>query len=82
MDAGRLVKMANDIGHFFAAGAETDAARAQAMAGIADHLKRFWDPRMRRALLAALDAGDATGLEPLVVASVHAHRALLTPPPT
>jgi formate dehydrogenase subunit delta len=58
MKAERLVEMANDIGHFFAA--EPD--RAAAVAGIANHLQRFWDPRMRRAIRQHVQNGGA-GLE-------------------
>ena len=38
---------------------------AQATAGIANHLEKFWDPRMRLAIFTHLEAGGA-GLEPLV----------------
>jgi formate dehydrogenase subunit delta len=47
MDIENLVKMANDIGNFF--GAEPD--RAAAVEGVADHLRKFWDPRMRQAIV-------------------------------
>ena len=60
----KLVYMANQIGKFFASQGE-----AQAVAGIADHLKKFWDPRMRTQILAHLDAGGA-GLDPPVRAAV------------
>ena len=40
--------MANDIGAFFGA----DADRAVAARNVATHLKRFWDPRMRRQIVA------------------------------
>jgi len=50
-----LVDMANDIGAFFAA--EPDpAAAAQA---VASHLRRTWEPRMRRALIEHLATGGA-----------------------
>ena len=61
MSADRLVQMANDIGHFFAA----EPQRVDAVAGIAGHIQRFWDPRMRRKIIAHLQAGGA-GLEDLV----------------
>ncbi len=93
MDAGKLVRMANSIGAFFEA--EPDPARA--VAGVADHLRRFWDPRMRRALYAWLDAhggdghggdghdGDGDGggdaLRPLVLQAVTEQRERLAPPP-
>ena len=79
MDAGKLIKMANDIGRFFAAPAAPGPARDQALFGIADHIKRFWDPRMRSAMFAALDAGQAQALEEPVAAALQAHRTLLTP---
>jgi formate dehydrogenase subunit delta len=53
MNIQRLVRMANDIGNFFRA--EPD--HAQAVDGVATHIKRFWDPRMRKEILAHLDSG-------------------------
>ena len=38
-----LIRMANDIGAFFASEPEP----AQAASGVLNHIKRFWDPRMR-----------------------------------
>jgi formate dehydrogenase subunit delta len=61
-DTDKLVHMANQIGQFFAAMPD----EAEARAGIAGHLQRYWAPTMRQALLAALDAGQAPGLLPLV----------------
>ena len=78
MDSGHLIDMANQIGTFFAS--MTD--RAEAQAGIADHLRRFWAPRMRRALLAALDdpAGEAAQRAlPIVRETIAAYRDALTP---
>ena len=65
MSVEHLVQMANDIGHFFAA----EAQRADAIAGIASHIKRYWDPRMRRQILAHLQSGGE-GLEELPRAAV------------
>lgn len=73
MSAERLVQMANDIGHFFAA----EPKRTDAIAGIANHIQRFWDPRMRRQIAAHLAAGGA-GLDDLAreaVASLKAPKA-------
>jgi formate dehydrogenase subunit delta len=50
-----LVKMANDIGHFFRA----EPKREDAVAGIANHISKFWTRRMREKLLAQLQSGDA-----------------------
>ncbi len=40
--------MANDIARYFA----SEPDRAEAVAGIVTHLQRFWEPRMRAALIA------------------------------
>jgi len=55
MNVDRLVAMVNDIAKFF--GAEPDLETASA--GVAQHLKRFWDPRMRRQIIAHYHAGGA-----------------------
>jgi formate dehydrogenase subunit delta len=55
-----LVKMANDIGHFF--GAEPE--REDAIAGIANHIAKFWTKRMRDKLAARIKHSDA-GLDEL-----------------
>ena len=59
MHAEKLVYMANQIAAFFKAQGE-----AKAPAGIADHVMKFWDPRMRKAILAHVTNGGE-GLEPL-----------------
>jgi formate dehydrogenase subunit delta len=52
-----LVKMANDIGQFF--GAEPE--REDAVAGIANHIAKFWTKRMRDKLAAHVKRdGDAS----------------------
>ena len=60
MSPDKLVYMANQIGKFFAHLGEHEAAAA-----IADHLVKFWDPRMRAQIGSHLDAGGA-GLDPAV----------------
>jgi hypothetical protein len=42
-----------------------------AVPGIAEHIRKFWDPRMRSAILAHLDAGGA-GLDPDVRDAIEA----------
>lgn len=59
MNIDRLVRMANDIGNFFKA--EPD--HAMAVDGVAQHLKRFWDPRMRKEIVAYVDGGGAELME-------------------
>jgi formate dehydrogenase subunit delta len=56
----QLVRMANDIGNFFRA----EPNREDAIDGIANHINRFWTPRMREKLLARVRQG-ATGLDEL-----------------
>jgi formate dehydrogenase subunit delta len=75
MDGRKLVKMANEIAAFFAAEPE----RAAAVDGVAGHIKRFWEPRMRTALLAVLDAGGEHGMHELVVEALKTQRARLEP---
>jgi formate dehydrogenase subunit delta len=59
MQGNKLVYMVNQIARAFAAEGE-----AKAVAATAEHLKLFWDPRMRREILAHLAAGGE-GLEPV-----------------
>jgi formate dehydrogenase subunit delta len=66
MDVNKLVKMANQIGTFF----EADPDRTAAVDGIAGHLRRFWEPRMRRELLAHVAANGEADLRPLVAEAV------------
>jgi len=68
----RLVYMANQIGKFF-----VSQGKDKAPAAIAEHLKKFWDPRMRSAIIAHLDAGGA-GLDPMVLAAVQTLRTAAT----
>lgn len=75
MDALKLVKMANEIAAFF----ESEPDHAVAVEGVAQHLKRFWEPRMRRALLAWLDQQGGAGLNALALEALRTKRALLTP---
>ena len=57
----RLVSMANDIGAFF----DAEPDKAEAARNIASHVKRFWDPRMRRQIVAHYREGGA-GLNDVV----------------
>jgi formate dehydrogenase subunit delta len=75
MDVDKLVQMANRIGLFF----EAMPDRFEAIEGIALHLQRFWEPRMRRELLAHVDGAQGEGLSAIVLAAIVAHRARLEP---
>ncbi len=62
MDLERIIGMANQIGDFFAP--YPTERRAE---GIRNHLRTYWDPRMREQLLVHVAAGGA-GLAPHVLA--------------
>jgi formate dehydrogenase subunit delta len=65
MDISHLVKMANEIGAFFQSEpVADDGARA-----VADHIRRYWEPRMRQAIAAHARAGG-TGLHPIALQAV------------
>jgi formate dehydrogenase subunit delta len=59
MSPDKLVYMANQIGAFF------NSQRGDKASAIAKHLRKFWDPRMRAAIIAHVEAGGA-GLDPPV----------------
>jgi formate dehydrogenase subunit delta len=61
----KLVMMANQIARFF-----VHEGPERAPASIADHLRQFWDPRMRASIKALLAAEGGAGLDPLARAAV------------
>ena len=61
MDPARLIYMANQIARNLAAQGE-----ATAIVATAQHLRDFWDPRMKAAIL----ADEAAGLSPIARAAV------------
>ena len=60
MSPDKLAYMANQIGKFFA-----HQKHDVAVAAIADHLEKFWDPRMRGTILSQYDT-VSDRLDPLV----------------
>ncbi len=56
-------RMANQIATFFAS-----KPREEGIAGIAEHVNKFWEPRMRRHLFELVDGGGE-GLHELVIAA-------------
>lgn len=66
-----LVRMANQIGAFF----EAMPDRAEAMQDLATHIRKFWEPRMRKEFLAYLDSGGAD-LRGIVADAINHHRAM------
>jgi formate dehydrogenase subunit delta len=73
MHVEHLIRMANQIGSFF----EAMPDRPEALENAAQHLKRFWEPRMRRALLAHIDSAGDGALNPLIAEALRGNRGLL-----
>jgi formate dehydrogenase subunit delta len=71
VEVTRLVAMANDIANFF----DSEPDKKVAAESVRFHISRFWEPRMRREILAHLAKGGA-GLSPTARDAV----ALLVPP--
>jgi formate dehydrogenase subunit delta len=65
MDVQRLNAMANDISAYFASEPDREAA----IAGIVNHIRKSWDPRMRRQITQQ-SGEDAAGLSELARAAV------------
>ena len=61
MSHDKLVYMANQIATFF-----KSQPADQAVDGVATHINKFWEPRMRRQLFEKIDAGNS-GLSDLVL---------------
>ena len=57
----KIVRMANQIGTFF-----LSKPHDEGVAGVAEHINKFWEPRMRRQLFEVVDSGGGT-LLPLVL---------------
>ncbi|MGX5802160.1 formate dehydrogenase subunit delta [Bradyrhizobium sp. Arg314] len=68
----KLVRMANQIATFF-----HSKPREEGIAGIAEHINKFWEPRMRRQFFEMLDAGTENFDELVIAASAKIKR-----PPT
>ena len=57
----KLVRVANQIGTFF-----ESKPHDEGVAGVAEHINKFWEPRMRRHLFEVVDAGGGN-LKPIVL---------------
>lgn len=67
----KLVRMANQIADFF-----HSKPREEGIAGVAEHINKFWEPRMRRQFFEMLDAGAADFNELVVAASARIKRPI------
>jgi formate dehydrogenase subunit delta len=61
MNIDLLIKMTNEIGEFFAGAAEPQ----QAAQDVANHLRRFWEPRMRAQIISYYQQRQGAGLSDL-----------------
>ncbi len=61
MDNRDMLRMANQIAGFF-----NGSGKEQAVKDAAEHINKFWDPRMRSTLIRYLEAGGE-GLDPTIV---------------
>ncbi|MFB4392860.1 MULTISPECIES: formate dehydrogenase subunit delta [unclassified Pseudomonas] len=59
MSSENLVKMANQIAHYF----DSEPDRALAVQGVRTHLQNFWTPAMRRQLGEWIEANAGEGLD-------------------
>lgn len=66
MSIEHLVRMANDIADYF----RSEPDRALAVAGVCNHMKKFWDPRMRKQIASYLREQAGDGLSELARAAV------------
>jgi len=53
MDNSNLIKMANNIGSFF----KSEPDREVAIQGVAQHIRNFWEPRMRKQITDYINNG-------------------------
>jgi formate dehydrogenase subunit delta len=65
MELHHLIKMANEIGGFFAQMPDRD----EAVSSVATHLKNFWEPRMRHQIIEYAER-DGAELDSLVRTAV------------
>jgi formate dehydrogenase subunit delta len=72
-EGNKLVRMANQIAIFFHSQPASEAAN-----GVATHINKFWEPRMRRQFFDLVDNHGGEGLDSLVMQAVPLIRR---PPP-
>jgi formate dehydrogenase subunit delta len=73
MNIEHLVQMANRIGEFFQAMPD----HPEALEGIANHIRKFWAPRMRVQLGEHIAQTDGEGLLPIVKEALASHAEVL-----
>jgi len=77
MNIDLLIKMANEIGAFFAGTTDAQAAARD----VANHLKRYWEPRMREQILNYYEQRHGAGLSEVAKSAVALLYAASKAPP-
>jgi formate dehydrogenase subunit delta len=77
MNIDLLIKMANEIGDFFAGTTDADAAARD----VATHIRRYWEPRMRAQMLKYYEERQGAGLSDIAKAAVGLLYAASKDPP-
>jgi formate dehydrogenase subunit delta len=67
MDNSNLIKMANNIGNFF----KSEPDHSLAVQGVEQHIRNFWEPRMRKQIIEHLHSGHHELLDIVAEAVEH-----------
>lgn len=67
MDNDNLIKMANNIGAFF----KSEPDRELAVKGVEQHIRNFWEPRMRKAIIDYVQQGGTALMDIVSEAVIH-----------
>ena len=67
MDNHNLIKMANNIGAFF----KSEPDRELAVKGVEQHIRNFWEPRMRKQIIDYVQQGGNELLDIVSEAVLH-----------
>jgi formate dehydrogenase subunit delta len=78
MNIDLLIKMANEIGDFFSGTGD----QAEAVQAVSNHLKRYWEPRMRAQIVRYYEERAGAGLSDVARSAVAMlHEAGKSAPP-
>ena len=77
MNIDLLIKMANEIGEFFTGASPPE----QAAKDVANHLRRYWEPRMRKQMLDYYEQRQGAGLSDVAKQAVGLLHAAAKAPP-
>lgn len=66
MNIDLLIKMANEIGSFW----QGELGADEAANGVATHIRRYWEPRMRAQMIAYFEQRQGAGLSDIAKGAV------------